>query len=235
MQAVAHQVGGRGGLVHVDLEERGGGHVKVPAVHRLGVPLLSGWDLDIGMDQVRLDEVVPRIFAGADGKLCGLAAAVLQAFQERVHAVVHQEALFDAQELAGLAVYEAQRAFPVDGEPRVVPVTVLVRRGDHLGYRGVFQTANPAEGVGHLLALGLQLSVVRQVLPLAAGAHAVVGTRRLHPVGRCLKHLHYLGGDVFPVDLHHLGHHPLPRDATRHEHITSVKFGHRFAQPSPRR
>ena len=67
---------------------------------------------------------------------------VLEFLQEVVDALVHQHAFVDAHELAGLAVDEAQSAVPVDGEPSVVAVAVLVGRGFHFGYGRVRQIAD---------------------------------------------------------------------------------------------
>ena len=85
------------------------------------------------------------------------------------------------------------------------------------------------------LALDFQLGVVGKVLPLAAGAFAVVGARGLNTVRRCLEHIHDLGRDVLAVDFNHFGHHPFSGDAAGHEHVMSVKIGHGLAKPSPRR
>ena len=158
----------------------------------------------------------------------------MQFFQQLVHTVVHQQTLVDTDELAGFPVHVAQCALPVDGESGVVAVSVFVGRGFYFGDGWVSKVANALQGVGHLLTFGLQLGIVGEVLPLAAGALIVVGAGRLNPVWRRLKHDHHLGGDVLAVDFYHLPNHFLSGDTTGHEHVMSVKFGHSLTQPSPR-
>ena len=83
-----------------------------------------------------------------------------------------------------LAVHETQSPFGAHGETGVVAVFEVLGCGDNWGYRRVRHSTGLGDGVPHHPPLELDLFLVVDVLPLAAGAGAEVGTRRVNAVGR---------------------------------------------------
>ena len=186
------------------------------------------------MKDQRLDQSIASLFSRPHRKLGGIPRSVLELGEDIVDPSMHQHATIYAHEPACLPVDKAKGASRPHREPGVIPVAVLLRRRDRVRDRNVFQTAHPGQGIHHQVALHGQLAAVGQMLPLATGAIAVVGTGRRHPVRRRLQHLHGVGGGVAPVDPHHLRHHGLTGYTAENEHVPALVLGHGFAQPPPR-
>ena len=114
-------------------------------------------------------------------------------------------------------VDEAQLPAGADSEPGVVPVVPGLLAADGGHHRRVFELAYAEELVPHKPCLDLELVGVVDVLPLAAGARAVVGAGRRHPVGRGLEHFLDFGLPVAPALAPHLGDDLLTRDGAGDE------------------
>ena len=83
-------------------------------------------------------------------------------------------------------------------------------------------------------ALGGELHVVTDVLPLAAGAEPEVlaGRRNAGRVG--FQNLDYRSGSVLAVNAHHLRSDPFAGNAAEDENGGAVMPGQSFAQAAPR-
>ena len=203
------------------------------AVDGVFVELLAANQRDIRVDQGRLHEGVARFLARPYGKLGGLGAFTLQLRQRTVDSIMHQHAAIDADELPGLTVHEPQVALPADGEPSVVAVAVMDGRRRHRRYRWISYVPHSPQSVGHFFPLDGQLVVVVHVLPLASGAHAVVGAGRLDPKFRRLQHLNHRCRSVFTVDPNDLGNDLLSRYTAGHENVRLSPLARGFAQAAP--
>ena len=221
------------GLLHVYLEERRRRHPERTSGDGVLVSLLPGGQRDFRVGQTRLHQGVAGELPGPNGKLGGLAAPVLQLRQCGIDTVVHQHAPVNLHEPPRLPVYEAQLSLAPNGEPGMVAVTVLLGRRHDLGYIDTVEPAHALQGIDHLLMLDLKLALIVHVLPLAAGAPAVVRTRRLYPPRGRLQHFDHLRLGVAAVHPHHLGRHPFPGYTAKNEHVGLPGPRHGLTQPAP--
>ena len=220
-------------LLHVYLEERGGRHPKRVPIDRVTIEFLAAGQGDLRIDQGWLHQSIPGFLPRPYGKLGCLGAFALQLRQRAVDTFMHQHAAIDSYELPGLPVHETQVAIPVYGESGVVAITVLDGRRPYRQHRRFDEVSHPMQSVGHLFLFDGQLVLVVHVLPLASGAHAVVGARRLDPPFRRLQHFYHRRRGVAPVHPDHLGDHLLPWYAPGHEDVRLLPLAHGFAQAPP--
>ena len=145
----------------------------------------------------------------------------------------HQQALLHLDVAAALLVNVAEPpALPAHGEAGVVAVAEPVRARQGGQWFDV-QPADTVQRVGQRLVLHLQLALVGDVLPLAAGARAEIAAGGLDPVGRGVRHVRHTRGDVAPARRNDLGGDGLAGDAAEDEDgLAVVGLGERLAVPA---
>ena len=154
----------------VDLEEGGRRHLELLPQHRLRVVLLPAFQFDARPNEPRLHQVVAGVDPVAHRELRRLRAPLLQMREGVVDPRVHQVAAIDAQEASRRVVDVTERSPRPDCEPRVVPVPR--RRAARHGRqrRHVLQARRRPQRALDAVAFDLQLVLVRNMPPLAAGA-----------------------------------------------------------------
>ena len=142
---------------------------------------------------------------------------------------VHQVAAVHAKEPSRRVVDVTERAARPDREPRVVPVPgrrPARHRRQHVDPR---QPRRCPQTALHALPLDLELMLVRDVPPLAAGARPEVRAIGLDAVRRRLQYLDNPRGNVVATPSNHLSHDPLARDAAEDRRRLAVPNGRALA------
>ena len=155
----------------------------------------------------------------------------LQAGQSLVDPRRHEQAFVDLNVTTALAVHIAQsplrrRAERSHGEAGMVAVAEALRTGQRGLCDDAVEAAYAIEGVDDNLALDLELPLVADVLPLAAGARAEVAARRLDPVLGGRNDLDDLSGDVAAALPDDLDDDRFAGNAAEHVDRLAVEVGH---------
>ena len=221
------------GLPRVHLKERRGTHAEPSPQQLLFVVRLAGRERDFGVLERGLQEVVAGVHAVAERELRRFGGAALQRGERLVDPRRHQQALVHLDMPPPLLVDVAEpAAFPADGESRVIAVAEPVGAGQR-GERINVEPSDAAEGVGEQFAFHLQLALVGDMLPLAAGAGAEVAALGLDAVGRCGQRFDDAGGGVASALRDDLRRHGLAGDAPEDERGLAVGgFSERLALPA---
>ena len=234
-QPVPHQLRQPRRLRRIHLKERRRRHPKLPPGHRLPVAFLPRNQPNIRPVQRRLHQVIPGRIRRPYGQLRSSLALALQFRQRLVDLLPHQHTAVNPHKPPPLPVREPQRAA---GTPHiksgVVAIVKLPGRGQNLPHRRLPKPPDAPHRIPHNVPLRRQLPFVPDMLPLTPGAFPEIPARRRDAVARCPNHPRHLRRHILPPDGHHLGQHPLPRNAAEHENIAPARPArHRLPQPSP--
>ena len=223
------------GLPGVHLEERRGADPEAVAEQRLLVMLLAGGERHVHVLEGGLQQVVAGVHAVAKGELGRLGDVPLQGCQRVVDPRRHQQALLNFHVAAALLVDVAETpALLAHGEAGVVAVAQRVGAGERRQRLDV-EAADALQGVGQHFPLHLQLALVGDVLPLAAGALAEVSAGGRDAVRRRVVYVRHACGDVAPAGRNDLCSDGLAGDAAEDEDwLAVVGFCERLAVPAKR-